>query len=493
MGGIGLSGAIPFISPKGARILSEAIQYRVFAVTGSHVSPGIFQKAMSFTNDLLDTFLTGEATPMSTWEWICSMPSRRRKQLIRALRQYEERGEFHAHFTRIQAFVKTEKLPYFGVVNGVYSPDFQKYVARLIQAPHDETHLVAGPYLKPLVGRLKEVWSYSNWLFYASVDPHKLDLWLNRNRCADSWFWADYSFFDATYSPEAWRMIESFYATIYPEAPPEFWMVLDAWRKPQGHIKCHKDDTVIKYDAPVMNASGRDDTALANALFNGIALALSIAAALSGKTVFELNDADVRLARELVNIAVVGDDSLVALRCDVAPIAGAICSNLRLFGLVVKSEWSYRLCDVTFLGQMPYPAAGNLYWGPTLGRRLYKAYWQEEPVGNLPAWVLGVAKQMLLYRHVPILYDMAQRITALLPGGKVTAFKHDPNRVWASRTAETPHYDASTLNWLADRYEEHGLSVAQIRADILTVTRVDRLPAVVRLHTTEVALTVDDL
>jgi hypothetical protein len=442
---------------------------------------------------LLEKFLDGEGTPMLVWDWILTMPSRRRKQLIRALRKFEEAGDFDRRFDLISAFVKTEKLPLVGVSNGVYAAEFTRYVARLIQAPHDETHLVAGPYLKPLVDRLKGAWSHVDWLFYASVSPDKLDLWLNRNRHAVSWFWADYSSFDATYSPDAWAMIESFYARIYPHAPDEFWRVMDAWRKPHGRCRIRCDDALIEYYAPVMNASGRDDTALANALFNGIALSISIAAALHGVNPLDLKEEHLQLARELVNIAVVGDDSLVAFTCDIAPYAEQINNNLKMFGLVVKSEWSYRLCDVTFLGQMPYLVSNQLFWGPTLGRRLYKAFWQEDPVGNLPAWTLGVAKQLALYRHVPILSDMADQVVSLLPGGKVTAFKHDPNRVWASRTAETPRYDASTIAWLASRYEEQGLVPSMIRADIQTVKGITRLPAAVRLHTTDIALCVDDL
>lgn len=434
---------------------------------------------------------------MTTWEWICTMPSRRRKALVRALKLYEERGEFHKNFAFIQAFVKSEKLPYFAVREGVYAQPFAEYVARLIQAPHDETHLIAGPFLKPLMERLKDTWSYRNWLFYASVAPEKLDAWLNINSDCSSWFWSDYSSFDATYSPEAWQMIESFYAEIYPFAPPEFWKVLDVWRKPQGKIHVRRDDAKITYNAPVMNASGRDDTALANALLNGICLALSIAAALAGKDLLDLDHSDVARVHEVCSIAVVGDDSLVGFRCDVGPMVGAINANLEQFGLVVKSAHSDWLGDVTFLGQMPYPVRIGTgvvyYWGPTLGRRLYKAYWQEEPIGNLPAWTLGVAKQLSLYRHVPVLWEMADQIVRLLPHGKVTAFKHDPNRVWASRTRITPFYDDTTLGWLARRYGDEGLTPALIREDIKVLRTVCRLPAVVRLHTTEAALLVDDM
>jgi hypothetical protein len=430
---------------------------------------------------------------MDRWEWIKTMPSRRRKQLIRAAKALEERGELSHKFRFIKAFVKTEKLPYFGVRGDVYGVEFAEYVARLIQAPHDETHLLAGPWLKPLCHYLKQDWSWDNWLFYASVAPEDLDRWLNRNKSALSWFWADYSSFDSTYSSSAWLMIERLYSAIYPDAPLGFWAALDAWRQPEGRISLSKDEAVIWYLASIMNASGRDDTALANALVNGMCLALAFAAALARVSVFQLKAEHLSAVADMTSIAVVGDDSLVACSFDVTLLQDAIIGNLKAFGLVVKAESSYELADVTFLGMMPYQVGSDMIWGPTLGRRLYKAFWQEDPVGNLPAWTLGVAKQLSLFRHVPLLVEMADQVISLLPGGKVTAFKADANRIWASRSAETRAYGPETLDWLCHRYRARGLTPSMIRSDVATITGISRLPAMVRLHTMEAALVCDDL
>jgi hypothetical protein len=422
------------------------------------------------------------------------MPSRRRKELVRAFRMYEERGfQPHYRYAEIKAFVKSEKLPYFAVKFDEYAQEYVQYVARLIQAPHDETHLDAGPYLKPLVARLKRDWSADNWLFYASVGPEKLDTWLNRVAGAQSYFWADYSSFDATYSPEAWAMIEKFYAQLYPSADPRFWRAIDAWRQPHGSVKLRKDEAWIKYLAPVMNASGRDDTALANALFNGIALACALASVLCGVDVLSLQEEHIRCVSQLVNIAVVGDDSLVACSVDIVPLGQQVVQRLEQFGLKVKACSSRELVDVTFLASMPYPVGDKYYWGPTLGRRLYKAFWQEDPVGNLPAWVKGVAQQLALFRHVPLLSDISDRILQLLPGGKITTQVADPNRLWQHRETATPGYTDQTVHWLARRYQEQGLTAAQVRADIRLVQGITRLPAVGRFHTTDAALRVDDL
>ncbi len=487
-----MSGAIPFVSDRGSRVLAEAILYRVFKSIPRIISNSSFTTCSLLLNELIPDF-TMPGNPMPVWEWILTMPSRRRKALVRALRKLEERGEFNRNFEIIKAFVKTEHLPYFKIVNGTISSDDVEYVARLIQAPHDETHLVAGPYMKPLVSRLKGIWHAGNWIFYASVSPEKLDTWLARVQHASSYYWSDYSAFDATWSPQAWAMIESMYHTIYPGAPDEFWRVLQVWRKPRGKIHCRRDATRLTYDGPVCMTSGRDDTALANAILNGCVIACSFAAALANKSVAELLPSDLRRASELINIAVVGDDSLVACSFDVEPFKAAIQVNIESFGLIVKAESSTRLCDVTFLGMMPYPAAGKLHWGPTIGRRMYKAFWQADPVGNLPAWTKGVAEQLSQFRCVPLLSDCADRVLDLLARSKVTKAAVDENRVWSARTSDTARWDDSTLEWISMRYEEHGMSPALIRHDLEVIRGIQRLPAVIRLRSVEICLLMDEL
>lgn len=489
-----MSGAIPFVSSKGLSVLGEAVLFRVFASVNVACAPAAYERAYYLRSILLRGFLSSPAQEMGVWEWILTMPSRRRKQLIRVYKKRQAIGEDSTKYDIIKAFVKVEMLPYFKQDDeGSYSVDGLKYVPRLIQAPHDETHLDAGPWLKPLTQRLKDEWHCNNWLFYASVSPEKLDTWLRRNAHARSWFWSDYSAFDASYSTWTWGLIERFYAILYPDAPPSFWKAISAWRQPHGKVRLPKEDAVLEYHAPVINASGRDDTALANALMNGITLALAFSAALSGKLVQDLTEDDVLRASQRVNIAVVGDDSLVACDFDVGTLTREINSAIEQFGFSAKVNHSDELCDVTFLGMMPYPVAGQYYWGPTVGRRGYKAFWQCDPTGNLPAWTMGVAKQLALYQCVPILSDMANRVVELLNGGKCTTIAPDENRVWASRSTATPRYDRSTEDWLCRRYIKAGLTPLQIAADRKTLQSISRLPAITRLHTMDAGLSWDEL
>lgn len=507
LGGIALDGAIPFSTAPGMRPLVEAVKYRVFKALPDRQ---VDSKAFERVGHLLDSFLPRltryevclrpEAAFLNMLEWVNTMANgRRRRALLRALMELRRNGFVAPRdWDIIKPFVKSEHLPLFKGVSDwqfgrVISRDAFRYVPRLIQAPSDYSHLVAGPYLKPIIRGLKEDWNVDNWIFYASVEPAKLDRWLARVRGAESFFWSDYTAFDATYSPEAWDLLEGLYHRCIPEAPIEFWKVLEAWRTPKAVVEHRASGLTLKYAAGVCNCSGRDDTALANALLNGLVLSASFAAALAGVDLTELQPDHLESAKSLVDIAIVGDDSLVACKFDIGQYRQQVTDNIKRFGLVVKTESSDWIGDVTFLGMMPYPCGSELVWGPTIGRRFYKAFWQLESDDSLPAWTRGVARQLSLYRNVPLLSEAATRVDALLSSHKVTVQKADPNRIWASRTAATPRYSADCLEWVSRRYAEVGVTPDMIRRDLKVIQSVRQLPAVVRLEAVERILTVDDL
>jgi hypothetical protein len=196
---------------------------------------------------------------MEVREWIASMSiSRRRKMLTKALAEWEARGKHHPDFELISPFVKKELLAYFGrdKKSGSINGGKVRYIPRLIQAPHDETHLIAGPYLKPLVKTLKLAWNEKFWIFYASVGPQQLNAWLASIAKCKSFFWSDYTAFDSTFSEHTWKMIEGFYRHIYPNAEMDFWKVLDIWRRPKGRAFVRKQRAVVEYTADVAIARG---------------------------------------------------------------------------------------------------------------------------------------------------------------------------------------------------------------------------------------------
>lgn len=479
----------------GLKPLVEAVKFRVFKQITSVIDDGAFTTMLIlFDHEVL---LGGfrEVTPMTCWQWICSnSQSRRRKVLTKALAKLEARGFVpDGKVGLFSPFVKTEKLPWFKVVDG--QPDCERaaYVARLIQAPHDETHLICGPWFKPFTHELKHRWSSDNWIYYASAAPEQLDCWLRQNQASDSWFWSDYSAFDSTWSNQAWDVIEEVYARYMPGLPEEFWEVLALWRCPRGMARCRQTGAKVSYTSGAMMASGRDDTACGNALLNGLVLAISFAAALGGVPTSEVKVEHLLSASELLSIAVVGDDSLVACRFDVDPYRAAIEKGIRSFGLMAVVETSHSLCDVTFLGMMPYLTHSGLFWGPTIGRRLYKSGWLDDPVAHPAAWYAGVATQLAQYACVPILYDLGEAALKLLEGTPVGT-AGDPDDAYKphkSRAVQTPKWDSATVGWMCQRYR--GLQPWMFTRDLETIAMVNRLPAAIHSEVFLACVAQDDL
>jgi hypothetical protein len=408
------------------------------------------------------------------------------------LDRLNERGSFHKHFRRIKPFSKKEKLALFAVLSTGPSVEHAEYIPRLIQAPHDETHLVAGPYLKPLTNALKEAWDVDNWIFYASVEPHKLNQWINANADSTSFWLGDYSAYDATWTQQAWSLLRKFYRAKIENASADFWEVLDIWERPNGVFKDRKTGFGFRYASDACNASGRDDTALANALLNGVVMALSITAAYLGKDIVNLSKWDLIRVKQLIRIAIVGDDSLVAARFDLSKYSEAIVANIKRFGLVVKPKVVKTIDEITFLGMMPYETQSGYTWGPTIARSLYKAYWQLEP-SNLPSWTKGVARQFSQFRNVPILSNIADRVLQLLPTCTARSVAYDEERPWTQVSVSHPEWDDRTVAQLCRRYGEFGLTPLMIQADLKTLEGVTRLPAVVRLHTFDISVMYEEL
>lgn len=482
------------MSSGGIRVLAEAILYRPFKHFSAYVRPGSFEACarLLWTPYLLGAM--GVVEPMDLDQYIRSNPSRvRRNALIKARQAREERGCNHKHYYRVNPFGKTEKLPWFCIHNEP-TVDGLKYIPRLIQATHDETHLDTGPYFKPALGELKRVWHVDNWIFYGAVGPDVLDEWINKHSGSQSFYCSDLSAFDATWTEPAFLVLESIYRRLFPGIGQWFWKLLREWRRPRSVRKFIREGEFtfwVKYAADYCLASGRDDTALANAILNGLALALSFSAVLAGVKVSDLTTAHLAAAQERCAISIVGDDSLVCCAFDVEPLVPRIEECMRAFGLVAKSQATRELAEVTYLGGMPYRVAGKYYWGPTIGRRFYKAFWQTEARGNLPAWTHGVAKQLEKAQHVPILSDAARQINQLLEGYKSTTIK-DEYATWVYEDAR-PRYDDGTIDWLLLRYSRHGLTRSMIEADLLVISKVVRLPAVLDLPAVRLMTSVDDL
>ncbi len=493
--GIGCSGARPMVSAKSNYVAMKSILCRFFREPteadlkdrpwGRGPEKGTWEWARQFVDVLLPLF---EAEAMTFEEWLEGMPTRRKMALEMAWHTYRRDG-WRKRYRKFKAFIKTELLPGFGKTERDLVK-LENMVDRLIQGPHDATHCIAGPYLKPLLGRLKEVWSHDSNIFYGATKPEYLHKFLNERLLSDNatFFWSDFSMFETTHSNDSWDFMEYLYRRARIQGI-DFWKVMKVWRRPEGNLQG------FKYRAPVMNASGRDDTSLANGVLNGFATYLSVCAAWLQIPLRELTPEMVRACRNDVVLSVAGDDSIGRLppmsHERARKLAAEVRVNVARFGFVTKFAYSERLSDAVYLGLRPYPTAKGWFWGKTIGRASYKFGWLLDRGDRDPlAHVTGIADMhSLCSTHVPVLSDLARKIVELRNGKKRTPVSMDPNRPWEWTQKSGVEYDDTTLEAVAAAYTirprpgmevetEMVVTAEDIRVLIGEIRAIERIPCV---------------
>lgn len=488
LAGIACSGARPMVSRQSAYNQAKALCGRVFLEKtkrpwGEGPCPGVWDWAWQFVDELLPAF---ETQRMTDTEWLDSMPGVRRRVLRLAMARYRGFG-WQKSYEKFKAFVKTELLPGFGKAGGDLTRDFEM-MDRIIQGPHDVTHCIAGPWLKPLVKLLKAMWT-GEYIHYGSCGPESLHRYLQRllDMGDGLYFWCDFTGFDTTHSRDTWAFMERLYrrAGVH---DPDFWRVMEAWRAPAGRIG------PFRYKAGVMNASGRDDTALANGVLNGFATFLSVTAAVLKKPLRLLTLSDVRSMRGVAALSVCGDDSLGKVppiaNDDLCRFRDEVSNNIAKFGFEAKLEVSRDIGDAVYLGQRPYPTRKGWFWGKTIGRSTYKMGWVIDKGQDVMAHLTGIADMhVLCSSHVPVLSDLAKKIVELRQGAKRTPPELDPNKPWMWTYQSGVDYDDITIAHVARVYsklspglgdgEDYVVTPSDVRDLIEEIKGVRALPCVV--------------
>lgn len=497
--GIACSGANTMVSAKTPFVQGKAMLGRLFrrkrpdprvAPWGQGPRPGIWQFARQFIDELLPDF---RAEAMNFEDWVQSMEPRRRKPL-RAAKEKLDRTGWQPGYEKFKAFIKTELLPAFDKGDDGELTRIKAFIDRVIQGPHDASHCAAGPSLKPLLQRLKELWNVKSPIFYGSATPEKLHKFLNEvmleaGSRARQYFWMDFTNFENTHSDDSWDFMEHLYLRAGITSPL-FWAAMRAWRRPRGTIG------PFRYRARVMNSSGRDDTALANAVLNGFASYLSACAAYLDKPLEQLTLLDVRAMKNLIRLSVCGDDSIGTLPLHseewMAGFRQRMAVNIRVFGFETKLNTSTELSDAVYLGMRPYPTQKGWFWGKTIGRSTYKMGWcrYNTPNDDLMARLTGIADMhVLCSSHVPILSDLARKIVELRDGAKRTPVRLDENKPWEWTQQSGVEYDDLTLQYVAETYSQRSkpgnpvacekvVTVQDLRDLIQQIQNIQRLPCV---------------
>ncbi len=472
-----ISGAPPLVFARCPSNMAKAATLRLFRDTGVFPVRGVWEEMDRFKSVLLPRFAAQDFKTMTEEDWLESMPRVRVKPLRLAAQLLKEHG-WSTKWQKFGAFVKNEHSLGAGKDDYGLTSEFDA-APRLIQAPHDVGHVVAGPRLKPLLKLLKREWSVDGPIFYGSATPDKLLTWLRRaverfpGGCV---FWSDYSMFDSTHTAATWNFMERLYG---PHMRDElFAAVMECWKRP-----CGKIGQVFKYQGRVMNGSGRDDTALANGILNGFAMSVCAAAAWYSIPMARVSSSMLSgFLSETCQLSVCGDDALGFLpgmsEQRRLQFVGDLRACLSQCGFAAKAFVSQEFTDAVYLGHRPIRAGGQWWWGRTIGRCIYKLGWQCGIKGDPAAYMTGIMDMHLLCNpHVPIVADMAKAYLRHREGRKRTPVVKDPNKPWEWMCTGllAPSYDQETLESVADAYSK--------RRDATTGALVP----------TETHITVDDL
>jgi len=240
--------------------------------------------------------------------------------------------------------------------------------------------------------------------------PHELIRWLRQHHRVDKYVFvnSDFSGFDQSHSKSSMAFVRRLLITLgwptrldHPNHIPECPFLEDsiraAWDKPKGFTS-----TGVRFSAATINASGRDDTALLNAVNNlfvqgaaWLRAAASQGAGMTWADLEKMSDAEWEAIFSQYRLIVLGDDSMACVPEGWKSYSTLVNQYIGGFGFETKTDCQTDLTSCVFLGQRPWPTTRGLRMAPTLGRRLYKMQWCCRPPIDSARWLHSTSWAML--------------------------------------------------------------------------------------------------
>jgi hypothetical protein len=395
-----------------------------------------------FFTTLWNEGMCGDCNSFSNHGWIDKFKPGRRRSYVSEIKKFLVVGLDNLEAGRFKSFIKRELA---ATRPRDYSTEFPPENPRLIQPPQDRTHIVAGRFMKAATSKLHKLWGLHDTVCYAGgLQPAQMDAWAARHMLPNAanrhpgkyYIENDFTAYDCTYSEELFDIV------VYPfyrrmgllgprgmETPEQknLYRVLQHWSRPTGVL-----GSGAVYKGVTMNASGRDDTALMNALCNGLCQLSVFTSLLTRVPMDQLHTIPLSVMADVfrrLNVIVLGDDSVTVVDQDAldgypmsSDLAADIARLIGLWGFEAKPKIKTKFSEVVFLGSRPWPAMHQanredphtyptIIWGPTIGRRIFKMGTMAAQQGHPLAWLAGVADAaMRSSPHVPILRDLSLSI-----------------------------------------------------------------------------------
>lgn len=292
--------------------------------------------------------------------WINSFEPRKRKLYYEAIAEYKQSNKTRIPFS---FFVKRE-LDYHGSDRRGIRPAANP---RIICNPAPISQVIMGPVLRSATSLLHDVLSPENTgTYFGGLRPNQANMWINRlvskeykftnykTGTFESNFAAienDFSKFDCTYSRPCFDFILGVYTHWgLPTQSALFKDVFKAWMQPIGMFR-----SGLKIRAPIMNASGRADTALMNALVNYAVQYAAFIECTYNKPLDDITREEKESFDSYFKIGVLGDDSITFTR-HFDDMEDLVADKIAEFGFEARSMKVHRAPQfITFLGNRIYP------------------------------------------------------------------------------------------------------------------------------------------
>lgn len=371
--------------------------------------------------------------PMDDWiqqqqfsTWISSFPPIKRVKYWRAILDDIEIGK-----VRFSIFLKRELQPHGSYYNGRRLPSNP----RIIFDPPAITQIYAGPILRRTTHLLHKILSLDNNLtYFGGLKPDEANLWIRRYvdnnfnlmlegsyndliRAIEN----DFSKMDSCYGPLCFAFVYKCYR--YWGLPMDnvfFSKILKEWETPKGRFR-----SGTRVRAPSMNASGRADTALMNALINAFVQYSAYIQCKYSKPLSQITTLEHMAFSKRFACGLLGDDSITIVE-EMPDMGNIVSKKIAEYGFEARDmkTWNHGEHFV-FLGQRLYPVKlgkePTICWGPTIGRRLYRFGHSSDQQPDPLRWLkCNMYAADLTYGFVPILGDIARRTLKLLEHVTVT-------------------------------------------------------------------------
>jgi len=306
-------------------------------------------------------------TDWNSKSWISTFEPRKRSIYYRALLSYGKDKKKGSNLPKIDfSFFLKRELDTHGCDLSGRRPAMNP---RIICNPSAISQIIAGPFLRPATGHLHKILNLDNCgTYFGGLKPEEGNIWArrifdnnykirlqNRGIGEENLQFViienDFSKFDATYNSAAFKFVYSVYDHWgLPMNNELFRHVLESWKQPKGRFR---SGTLVR--APIMNASGRADTALMNALINYFVQLSAYLEVEFDKDIMDVTPQEFSTFTKTFRIAVLGDDSLTITKY-VEGMEQRVSDIIQDYGFEARDmKTHFDARKAVFLGNRLYP------------------------------------------------------------------------------------------------------------------------------------------